>query len=222
MHNEYVSDRLDGILRVLQGQGSAAGAMTAATRGAERAAFIDLFLANVFPSPYRFGSGDVTDENGARSGQLDVVVEYPYSPSLPVPGVPESRLYLAEGVAAAIEVKSDVSGQWDEVLSTAERLAILRRSFGARMVVGRDPSPRVPLFAVGYRGWTRLETLQERIADGPIDGILVLDPPGFWSGSFGIGADGSWALWMLITCLHRCMSDLKSLSIDLLRYSVDR
>ena len=71
--------------------------MSAASKGAERQAFIESFLTNVLPPTFRFGSGDATDAAGHRSGQLDVVVEYPFSPSLPSFGGPGvTRLYLAE------------------------------------------------------------------------------------------------------------------------------
>ena len=52
--------------------------------------------AKGLPPIYRFGTGDATDSTGNKSGQLDVVVEYPFSPSLPVVGTGQSRLYLAE------------------------------------------------------------------------------------------------------------------------------
>jgi hypothetical protein len=44
------------------------------------------------------------------SGALDIVVEFPFLPSFPAPGGDE-RLYLAESVALAIEVKSDLCAQ---------------------------------------------------------------------------------------------------------------
>jgi hypothetical protein len=45
--------------------------------------FVHSFLSEVFPTPFRFGTGDVTN-TGAKSGELDVIVEYPFSPSLPI------------------------------------------------------------------------------------------------------------------------------------------
>ncbi len=97
--------------------------MSSATSGQERAAFIDQFLSQAFPSPFRFGTGDATDVVGGRSGQLDVVVEFPFMPSLPIAGGSSSRLYLAESVAAVVEVKSNVGAQWNQALHTAAQLA---------------------------------------------------------------------------------------------------
>jgi hypothetical protein len=82
------------------------------------------------PPLYRFGTGDAIDRYGNRSGQLDVVVENPFLPSLPLPTSESSRMYLAEGVSAAIEVKSDLGKQWSEVESTSTQLRKLRRYVG--------------------------------------------------------------------------------------------
>jgi len=131
MPNLHVQARLEGIQKILNGAYHANSTMSSASKGAERAAFIDEFLSKVLPSPYRFGTGDATDRNGKRSGQLDVVVEYPFIPSLPIVGTGTSRLYLAESVAAVVEVKSDVAAQWSEVVHTARQLEPLQRQFGA-------------------------------------------------------------------------------------------
>ena len=100
--------------------------MSSASKGNEREAFINGFLSEVLPPQFRFGSGDATDQNGARSGQLDIVVEYPFVPSLPIVAGRSPRLYLAEGIVAVIEVKSDIAKQWDEVMTTANQLASLK------------------------------------------------------------------------------------------------
>lgn len=181
--------------------------MSAASRGREREQFINLFLAQVLPPSYRFGSGDAIDVHGRRSGQLDVVVEFTFLPSLPA--VAEStRLYLAEGIAAIVEVKSDVAKQWKEVEATAATIAPLEREF---QVPGftpyGTPSKRIPIFAVGYTGWRQLDTVREKAASGVVDGILVIDSghfstrPDFPNGMF---AQGPLALWGLVSALHYC------------------
>lgn len=114
MPNQHVLQRLAGIQQILMGVHQASSSMSSATSGQERAAFIDQFLSQAFPSPFRFGTGDATDTAGVRSGQLDVVVEFPFMPSLPLTGGGNSRLYLAESVAAVIEVKSNVAAQWNQ------------------------------------------------------------------------------------------------------------
>jgi hypothetical protein len=92
MPNAHVIERLAGITNILMGVHQASGPLTAMTSGEERQAFIESFLANVLPPIYRFGRGDCTDAAGRRSGQLDVVVEYPFSPSLPSVGNAPTRV----------------------------------------------------------------------------------------------------------------------------------
>ncbi len=130
MQNPYLRRRLEGIQQQLNGAYVASGGLATATTGAEREFFIDLFLAQVLPPAFRFGSGDVTDLQGLKSGQLDVVVEYPLLPSLPLAGGSRHRLYIAEGVAFAIEVKSNLEAQWGQgVIPTAQKLKTLRRTY---------------------------------------------------------------------------------------------
>jgi hypothetical protein len=201
---------------------AAGSASSSATRGREREAFIDSFLSGVFPSPFRWGSGDITDHTGARSGQIDVVVEYPFLPSFPIIGGDQERLYLAEGVAAAIEVKSDVSGQWGEVESTQRQLGPLTREFGATMIMGDRHPINIPLFAVGYRGWSTLETVQRKVRESGVAGILVIEHGLFASGEAfgGIHATGPLSLLGLISCIHNSISSLKMTSANPIRYGI--
>jgi hypothetical protein len=150
--NQLVLERLAGIQTILKGVHQAGTPMSSATKGSERNAFIDEFLAQVLPPIFRFGSGDVTDLAGARSGRVDVVVEFPWLPSLPVIHAGQHRLYLAEGVAAAIEVKSDLTKQWDEVVNTARQLAPLQRVFGGGGVPRPGSHPTNPPVRGGIHG----------------------------------------------------------------------
>jgi hypothetical protein len=178
------------------------------------------------PPPYRFGDGDITDAKGSKSGQVEVVVvvvvEYPFLPSLPMVGS-QSRLYLAEGVAAVIEVKSNISSQWGEVEKTAAAVKKLDRNFGATFSMGEVPGPKIPFFAVGYTGLARLDTLKAKLQNQNIDGILVIDKGLFISGSsfHEITVEGSpWALWGLIQCMHPAASVLKAASASPLDYAM--
>ncbi len=220
MPNQYVLQRLTGLQSILNGVHQSSVGLSAATIGQERAAFIDEFLAKVLPPIYRFGTGDVTDANGTKSGQLDVVVEYPFAPSLPIVGAGQTRLYLAEAAAAVIEVKSNLTGQWNDAVKTADALAPVQRSFGATMTYGSGPEPRIPLFAVGYTGWTTMATVQTHLNSAPnIDGVLVIDC-GLYASKWGITAQGPWALWCLIVDLHRITNSLQSASTDPFTYAV--
>ena len=218
MSNQHVLQRLTGLQDILKGIYRSSIGLSAATTGQERAAFIDEFLSKVLPPIYRFGSGDATDVNGSRSGQLDVVIEYPFAPSLPVVGAGQSRLYLAESVATVIEVKSNLANQWPEAERTAVRLAAIRRHFESGISVGPSPTISIPFFAVGYTGWKTMDALQAKLnACENIAGCLVIDP-GLYASSTGMLASGPWALWGFICDLHRVTSSLQSASTNPLRY----
>jgi len=98
--------RIDAIHKQLLAAHRGGNAMSSATRGSEREAFVDLLLRGCLPHPYRFGSGEVTDAYGVISGQIDLIIEYPFFPSFPLLGTSRHRLYLIEGIAIAIEIKS--------------------------------------------------------------------------------------------------------------------
>jgi hypothetical protein len=101
-HSALLS-RLAGYRNHLTAVHQSGAGMSSASKGNERRAFVHDFLEATFPPPNRFGTGDCIDRAGNKSGELDVVLEYPFLPSLTLQG--HSRLYLAKGIAAAIEVK---------------------------------------------------------------------------------------------------------------------
>jgi hypothetical protein len=220
MPNKHIFQRLAGIQTQLIGLHGGGVTMSSATKGAEREDFISKFLAEVMPPPYRFGNGDISDQNGEKSGQVEIVVEYPFLPSLPMAGV-STRLYLAEGVAAVIEVKSSIDKQWEEVKRTATAVKRLERKFGATFSMGTRPQSQIPFFAVGYTGWKELETVKSKLENKDIDGILIIEDGMFVSNENyqGITARGPWALWGLIQCIHLAASTLKAASANPLDYA---
>ncbi|MCZ6496735.1 MAG: hypothetical protein O6924_11235, partial [Alphaproteobacteria bacterium] len=186
--------------------------------------FIEDFLSNVLPPIYRFGTGDATDISGHRSGQLDVVVEYPISPSLPGVGRnANTRLYLAESIAAVIEVKSNIASQWGQAIATANQLAPLRKKIGSSMKMGGlAVTDKIPLFVAGYTGWTKVSTAEQNLGKNPdIAGVLVIDSGVFVSSNqyAGIKATGPWGLWGLISVLHLITNSLQAASTNPLQYS---
>jgi hypothetical protein len=215
--NHHIIQRLSGIQSMLLGAYQANKSLSANTKGVERQTFIDSFLSQVLPNHFRFGTGDATDRYGAKSGQLDVVVEYPFVPSLPIVGSEKTRLYLAEGISAVIEVKSDVAGQWGEVQNTAKHLSVLKRQYGSGVSFGPQATSHIPFFVVGYTGWKNIETLKSKLQPGFVDGILVIDNLQFASTErfMGITADGTpAALWGLICAIHLASSMGGSLAAD--------
>jgi hypothetical protein len=182
--NTYLKQRLEALLQHFRAAHSAGGVSASANRGTEREAFLLAFLSQVLPPIYRVGTGEITDIQGRRSGQLDIVIEMPWAPSFGFPGSPV-RLYPAEAVGVAIEVKSNVGAQWNEVEVTATALAKLRQQLSGTSVRDgalsiEDPSAkRLPLFAVGYKGWKSPEPIEQKVLNSELDGILVLEGPIF-------------------------------------------
>jgi hypothetical protein len=246
MPNEILLSRLRGIQQQLMGAYDASSPMTNATKGSEREFLVDLFLSNVLPSQYRFGSGDITDVKSNRSGQVDIVVEFPFLPSIPIAGCDRFRLYLAESVACAIEVKSDISNQWEQALATCQKVKNIERSIsqyvksvgggsfttnsrtqtltGATisgglklgdegMEVGGkslELDLKIPIFAVGFKGWSSIDTLKQRIAASEFDGILNIEKKLYVSGvRYSAEAyEGDAALWAFICDLLDSVKEL--------------
>jgi hypothetical protein len=160
--------------------------LPAAVVGSEREVLVREFLSEVFPTPFRFGTGAVVDGSGASSGQVDIVVEFPFLPSFPAPGTPD-RLYLVDSVALVIEVKSDIAKQWDQVRKTTAGVKRLRRVWHGHEAVGPTGAKesvasslsRPPVLAVGYCGPSDESELRRRLAETPDidrpDGVLVID-----------------------------------------------
>lgn len=213
--NAHLESRLEAMRRMPLGAFAAGDFFASPTKGAEREAFLHSFLAQVLPPQSRFGMGEATDQAGTKSGQLDIVVEFPFLPSLPLISGRSPRLYLAEGVVAAIEVKSNLSDQWSEVVATAASLSRLSRHFGAGIAFGPKAGERVPLYAVGYTGWKQISTVRKNLVENPdVSGALIIDS-GHFVGRYDF-IDGEnkpdvfryeresspMALWGLISCLH--------------------
>lgn len=151
------------------------------SKGDEREIFVSQFLQKIFPSKHRVGCGDIVDRGGLQSGQVDIVLEVESSPSFPVPIGDGPRIYLAEGVGAVIEVKSNLEKQWAEVVATTQKVKALaphRKPLQKRggLVTSKpfeDNSP-LPVFAVGFDGWTQLTTLKQKVDGSLLDGALIL------------------------------------------------
>jgi len=131
VRSEEFSTRLAGVWQTLVALHASGAAMSSASSGREREQFVDEFLTKVLPPAYRIGSGDVIDSFGRKTGQQDVVVEFSFLPTLPAVAGKE-RLYLAEGVAALVEVKSSLASEWEDVKRKSSAVKSLRRVFRAQ------------------------------------------------------------------------------------------
>jgi len=201
--NEYLKQRLTAIQEKLNVHHAGGRGLPSAMAGAEREAFLREFLQKVFPAHYRFSSGAITDSSGKISGQIDIAVEYPFTPSFPMPES-EQRLLLAESVALVIEVKSDLSAQWNEVQTNVEKVKILKRDIKRKIGIGDRPGPTIPCVAVGYVGHKTIEGLVERLNSTPEqsrpDAALAIESGCFVSPNYRVsGVLGLYALYDLIS-----------------------
>jgi hypothetical protein len=226
--SKLLKQRLEGMLEILEGVDislAAGGEISTTISGSVKETFIKELLSQVLPHPFRFGSGQAIDDKGNLSEQLDVVIEYPFLPSFPIVGFSHSRLYLAEGIAAVIEVKTNLPKQKDPLVKQAERLARLERSLPTQSITGEAPVDRIPFFAVGYEGWKGDDRLKQMIKSLLVDtqhisGALQISPPCFVSrpnfGDFSL--EGPKAIWGFIVCIHQAISAFSSMSFDLNKY----
>lgn len=196
--------------------------MSNSSKGAEREAFISNFLERVFPPIFRFGRGDAIDREGNRSGQLDVVIEYPFGISLPAVGSSDVRLYPAESIAAVIEVKSNLASQWGEAQRTGEMLASVTRTFDHGLVLGGPPpAAKIPLYVVAFRGWKDWNVATAKFAEAAqLDAILVIESNFLlFRSEDGIQIiKGGDALWAFISFVNRDISALRAAYSDYYAY----
>ncbi len=211
-------DRLSGIHGILMASFEASAKMSSSTIGSERENFVKYFLSDILPPPFRIGSGDIIDSKQQRSGQVDIVIEYPFLPSFPLPNG-EKRLYFAEGVAAVIEVKSEIAQQWQDVLRTKSSVKALERKYervvtrhhGEEYSHGVEFYNKIPVYGVGYKGWARIETLREKTSPNnegkiDIDGLLVLESKLFSSQEFTLPKE---SFSCLLAFANSLLKDLK-------------
>jgi len=124
-----------------------------------------------------------------------------------------SRLYLAEGVCAAFEVKSDLSKEWGDVTNKARRIKALKRQLGLLAMIDPYPPDSIPFFAVGYSGWSTFAAVEEKLATAPeIDGILVIGLKGIYRGqkhSYSAhNAEGPEAIYGLLLSIEQLTSSM--------------
>lgn len=101
------------------------------SKGAAREIFIDTFLSELYPEKYIVGHGEIIDSYGNVSPQADIIV---YDADLPVLDHGGPKQFLAEGVRAHIEVKSnfDKSDIYD-ALSLVSEVKNIRKSVPSRV-----------------------------------------------------------------------------------------
>lgn len=223
---QHFRQRLAAIRKQLLAAHDGSAGLSTATSGRERELFINLFLRNIFPPHFRFGSGDIADSQGSRTGQLDIVIELPFFPSLPLVGIPEQRLYFVESACAVIEVKSNLKSQWLDVEDTASRLGnLMHGGFTGTAHDTRFGVECVAFIAVGFHGWATASPLKARRKNG-VDAILQFDPPFFvapgrHSTDPDVVVSGDYALGAMVAVLNEHLMGWTLKKTDLLKYFND-
>ncbi|MBN1181921.1 MAG: hypothetical protein JXB49_06510 [Bacteroidales bacterium] len=227
MKNKYLLARLDGIQKQLIAVYNGGHQMSTSTKGREREYFADLFLRNCLPPHCRLGSGEIIDTIGInRSGQVDIIIEFPYFSSLPLLGTTQSRLYFAESVAFAVEVKSDLKNEWKKVLDTAKnikKLDILGGG-GTGRFVNRFNRRKIPVIAVGFKGWKDEKTVEKKRIQSNIDAILQIEPTIFScprNNNESILEKGSGALGAFLFIISETITQYATKHNDLFKYIND-
>ncbi len=178
MNHPIIESRMEAMQSVLMAVYRAGTKIPSNVAGREREVFVRTYLKEIFPSPLRFGSGVITDSDGNTSGQLDIVVERPFAPSFPMP-LGEERLFLADNVGAVIEVKSDLSSQWSELNRTTEAVYGLKYQEVFTGVASGQSLKKIPVLAVGYRGYKSPEGIKNRLDTTPPEsrpnGVLCIE-----------------------------------------------
>lgn len=239
-------ERLSSVLDMLNANYRSVKNSPSAVKGVARSDFVNNYLKSSVPQGLRIStSGEIIDNQNNCTGELDIILENGYFPNIPILNIDSARLYFAESVAAVIEVKSNLQGQWQEAVATGEKLQAITRNFGNSTVssyhtghvtilntVFNSPNlpkvelPRIlkkiPYFVVGYTGWEKNETLKAKLDDtkGVVSGILQLDRGVFISDDNfkSIEVNGPLSLLAFIDVIYESFNFIKSTNADLLAY----
>ena len=126
------------------------------------------FLRQFLPPYHRVGHGEVIDQSGASSRQMDVIITNEYHPFLNDLSVPS--VFIIEGVSCVAEVKSVLTG--DELERALEnslsfkRLSVSNQKgamvFGNMEDISRFVEKR-PSFLFAFESQLSIGTIRERI-----------------------------------------------------------
>ena len=127
--------------------------------GYNRELFCNKFLSRVLPPRLTVRHGEIWDSQGNKTGQLDVVILRDDTPSLTFG---EADAFLAEGVFAVIEVKSNLTKtELQEALTTLKRVKSLKLLGGGAMITAGSVLNRPLRCIFAYEGATFQTLVQE-------------------------------------------------------------
>ncbi|EPJ2749093.1 DUF6602 domain-containing protein [Vibrio parahaemolyticus] len=194
--------------------------------GAEREIVTKQLLTHILPPLYRVGSGAIVDEAGTQTGHIDAIIEQPFSLSFPIAS-DSNRLYVADAVGAAFEVKSDLNVQADDALTKVKEIKNIKRHEIQNGELYFDDTLRIPTFIIGFKGQKKQETIEKKFIN-PLDstypnGVLILESEIF----YGRGSDGKWymakgkaeSILAFISCVVESLKVVHSKDFKLHRYA---
>lgn len=143
--------------------------------GSNREFFCNSFLSRILPLKLFIGSGEIWDSNRQKTGQLDTIIIREDAPKL---AFGNNDTYLAEGVLAVIEIKSNLTRQkLNEAGNQLEKVKSLKIGGGA--LISSGPVINRPLrivFSYKSANWdTLLDEIQKQNWQDLFDLICVLD-----------------------------------------------
>jgi hypothetical protein len=135
--------------------------------GYTREHFVKEVLSSFLPKSIIVGSGEIIDGDGNRSGQQDIII---YRADFPViTSLTPINAYLAEGVIATIEVKSNLSTGTPNLNSAFGNVKkVLSLQKAAEAISGSEAELRklqelsiIKTYVIGYSGWKDSKSLLE-------------------------------------------------------------
>lgn len=230
--NPALRSRFAGLHKALMGGHEGGRHASSASKGRDREAFVSKFLQHTLPPIYRIGNGDIIDAFTGITGQLEIVIEFPFFPSVGCQHSDGSRIYLCEGVAAVIEVKSNIRVQWGEFDETFKKVNALQpRPGGVQCGTNLGLFERVaPVFGVGFTGWATAASVRKRVGHGKAAGLLIIDKGIFCAHEIfnrkksivDVENDPERALWMFACCVFECARAYRSVDALPSMYADDR
>ena len=123
------------------------------SKGECRETLIENFLSEMYPDRYCFGDGEIIDSSGNVSKQSDIVI---YDDRLPVLEYEGSKHFFSEGVLAHIEVKSNLSGEFENALNNVESVKNLHQNNDNTLAMGNQSNGIFScIFAFEGPEWTK-------------------------------------------------------------------
>ncbi|MGI6370808.1 MAG: hypothetical protein GX372_01260 [Ignavibacteria bacterium] len=194
--------------------------------GAEREIFNRELFQKILPTTYRVGAGTIVDNIGSETGQIDAVIELPFSLSFPISSG-ENRVYLADTIGAAFEIKSNLNDQWNEAIAKIEEIKTLNRHRVEKEEMTLLDTLKIPAFIISYTGQKKIETIYKKLENVQPknwpDGILIVEDGIFYGRAAGCNRvyeaeNPSGSILAFISCLYKVLKKYSSNTADLDNY----